>query len=233
MKKSLLILLVGFGLTSSAAFAESSTASNHPTKMGHAYFGVQIGFGGMQLGTTTNPDNDNPGQMIETSSDILTRVSAGYLFQVSPSFSVGPEFGYERYEDYNYSIQRSDGHLPEYTYKGHLFDLLAKNVYSFNSSFSMFGKIGVALVTQSFVPGQLITQNDSTKVSKSTSKVLPKIAIGLNYNITPQLSISTSLDSTFGGAEVDPFGGKVSSLADLTKVADVSAIMLGVNYSFK
>jgi outer membrane immunogenic protein len=186
---------------------------------------VQAGIGGMQTWTSKIKDfSIFNGSTVEVGG-LTYRLSGGYLFQVSHKLQVGPELGYMGYAQNTYKLQLVDTSYNFTTYNGHTIDLLAKAVYYFNSRFAVFGKLGFAFVNQTT---KILVD---PRISKTRSATLPKASIGFGYNFTPQIGISTSYDTIFGGAsasQVDPFGNS----DDLTKVANVSALMVGLNVSF-
>ncbi|WP_159084562.1 outer membrane protein [Dongshaea marina] len=194
------ILFSGSFLFGGSAFAQ-----------GHPYVGVNIGTGGM----LTPNINFLKGNNSHHSAAI--GVNSGYLWGRG-KFNYGAELGYYQYPKNHYSENGES-----LSYDGHNIDLMGVLKYDLSSSWSVFGKGGVAYVHQE------TTGNSS--FNESRNKILPKIGLGVGYRLNSRWSIDFAYSYIFGD-KPSQFHTEDSSKDDYNKVASVNMMTLGVNYSF-
>lgn len=203
-----------------ALFSTMLSAAAAPQKLkGIPYVGAQVGYGG-----ANTPELNITGMHTKIHDGVALGIEAGYLFNISHNFKLGPEFGYKSYPNNTY---KSDipyqGDTLNVTYSGHYFDLLANAEYYFKANWSLFTKVGAAAVTQ-----EETDDKGTRKGKKDNNAIFPQLVFGVGYHFTPQMSVNLSFDHVFGSTIPDESVGDVSS----KKVASITTYMLGFTYSF-
>ncbi|WP_108651570.1 outer membrane protein [Dongshaea marina] len=189
------------------------------------YVGLNFGVGGMQM------DDILSSNIANSSSDVggaAGGVNVGFLAGHTP-FQYGAEMGYYTYADntYHYSSPFGSLHVLNGKYQGHYIDLLGVGKYSFSNGWNIFGKAGAAYVTQELT---LSSDTVSGEYDKTEHKLLPKLAIGVGYDFTPNWSASVEMSQVFGDKPAQ--FGSAGSEDDYNKVASVGMLTMGVAYHF-
>ncbi len=195
-----------------------------------AYIGGNLGIGGMDTSSmnTSIYTSDSWNVFSDDLHGFSWNIHTGYLFGES-NFQYGAELGYSQYADNKYrAAKTSTSEWEEFKYSGYNIDLLAVGKYNFNNGFNLFGKAGIARTTQ-----KLKYSDDDGQNSKVTKhKVLPKIAMGVGYDLTENWEINAEYSHIFG-SKPNAIGSDVDTLSQLNnKVASVNMLTLGVNYKF-
>lgn len=186
---------------------------------GHAFINAQVGAGGIKTGVTAND-----GYKLSVGG-VTYRVSGGYLINITPSFSLGPELGYMTYDKNYYSQQTG---INTYTktdqYSGFVIDTLAVANYHYSKHWYLIGKAGLANVFQTYT---ILPGSSSTNIKKS--RVLPELGVGIGVNFTSYLGIDVNYATTFSGALPEPLASPPKATDD---VANVESLSLGIHYIF-
>lgn len=101
-------------------------------------------------------------------------------------------------------------------------DLVGKGIYPINDKFNVYGKLGVAYVTTT-VDGKYDTDAHTNLINKSTSAIAkhkwaPEAAVGVSYDITPNMFVDTSW------THIQPLGKN--------KPGNIDFVAVGLGYSF-
>lgn len=114
------------------------------------------------------------------------RLAIGY--KITPRFSV--ELGYLQLA----SAQFNFGHSATFSNKQHAIDIATKGLLPITNNVDIYGKLGVAYLTT-----QLQGQNSRTTRDINFEQDIdkhvwsPEVAVGMDYNITPNVTVDTSL----------------------------------------
>jgi outer membrane immunogenic protein len=198
------------------------------------YVGIQAGIGGMDTKKLSETSKTlTPYTQDVNDWDFFTgRIFGGYLWS-QDAFSYGLELGGMMYPKNKYSVTDGTYDLVKYQYKGYTVDLLGVAKYSLANNFYVFGKAGVAYVTQEYKQEVETTAGDiPATFEKTKRKFLPEIAGGVGYNFN-NMDVDVTYAHVFGSApkEYSDAANLGPTSDDLyKKVATVNALMLGVTY---
>ena len=156
------------------------------------YVTGQVGYANNKMEFKTNdiiPDNDI------SKSGVAGRVAIGYQF--NQNFAV--EAGYFRTAQKNATLvdinpwwhpdQVSVGKLK---YDQNAIDLVVKGILPVNNSLNLYGKLGVAYLTTTARFNSSDEQFTPMLDNIAKRKFAPEAAIGVSYDITPNVSLDTS-----------------------------------------
>lgn len=169
MLKKILITSV---LTASACAVMTANAA-FPTGL---YVSGQVGYADTHMksrlvsGAGLGLDNDG----------LAGRLALGY--KITPKLAL--EVGYLQLSDANISIQREGSTFSNEQYA---IDLAAKGTLPITNNVNLYGKLGVAYLTTKL--------DANTKFDNNISKRMfaPEVAVGMGYDITPNVTVDTSL----------------------------------------
>ena len=207
MKHLALSLFVVLGLGAATTYGLSGM---QPSK-GTPFIGAEIGVGGIDT-----PKLDNMTSKIQ--QGIAYSLHGGYLFNLSNQFQIGPELAYTQYPDNKYTKPSVF-----YQFSGSYISLLAQANYTFNSNWTLIGKIGLANITQTF---------SRTGNSVKKTNTLPELVLGGGYNFSRTMGIYLSYNAVFGKNKTQEDIVNPKSLDKEKEIAPVKTIMLGFNYYF-
>ena len=208
-----------------------------------------------------------PGWSCSSVTDKISRnhyfwgLSAGYLFDVTPTLSIGPELGYTLTPDVNYQYQaQTMVAIPSATivtttnqaaaWSSSYVDLLATARYNLGSilgivfkpdlasHFVFIGKAGVADVMQKNIWSYGVTSTTGTAVNTNGSnmrtQILPEIQAGIGYQPIKALTISIMSSKIFGGDNIsDTDFRNVQTYQNFNKIEAISSSwVIDVNYAF-
>ena len=221
MKKILLttagIMALGTTLTATAASgiyfageAGYAQRSGMPDKSTSTVFGSTI--------TSKKEDDQN----------LAGRIAIGYNYDISSTFGLGAEVGYGYYGETRYAKEA----FLNGNYKATAWDLLAVGTWHITNKWDLIGKGGLAYETLRDDDDQLLDFGDHA------DKVVPMIALGTAYNITPNFAATltyyhlfgdkVTLDNNWGNnytVNNKSYGGK-------EQVPSINALFLGLKYTF-
>ena len=180
----------------------------------------------------------------------------GYLFPVTQNFLLGAELGYNYLPENKYTFGAAGVTAPKtdlvngtIKYSQYSIDLLGVAKYYVTDEFNIFGKAGIAYVnqkvTQSFTEGNSgLDVQDFLKtlpsISSSEAKFLPKVAVGVGYNITQNVELTAQYSHTFGDKihQIDEKGQLFDKkwneqmLVNASKIPSNNEVLVGANYYF-
>ncbi|WP_342228272.1 outer membrane beta-barrel protein [Rickettsiella endosymbiont of Rhagonycha lignosa] len=101
-------------------------------------------------------------------------------------------------------------------------DLVGKGIYPINDKFNVYGKFGVAYLTTT-VDGKHLTTAQTKMINNSQAAIAkhkwaPEAAVGVSYDITPNMFIDTSW------THIQPLGKN--------KPGNIDFVAVGLGYSF-
>ena len=131
------------------------------------------------------------------------RLALGY--KITPKLAL--EVGYLQLPDAKVTVKDET-----FSNQQHAVDLAAKGTLPITSNVNLYGKLGVAYLT---------TQLDTiTKTADNISKrtFAPEVAIGMGYDITPNVTVDTSL------THIQPIGSN--------RPGNIDFLAVGVGYNF-
>ena len=163
-------------------------------------------------------------QVVQTQIDTsigggVLNVYGGYLFAVNSRFAIGPELGYVTYSNNTYTF----GNIEKFTYSGYTLDLLANATYAIDQRAYIFGKIGVAYVTQNLSLNRAVGES----TSQTRQVVLPEARLGIGMRFSTHFAAEVSLLGIAGEDKPNVLDANTQ-----TKIAPVGAVMLGIQYRF-
>jgi OmpA-OmpF porin, OOP family len=221
--------LVYSSMTATALFAATLA---HATALPGVYVNAQIGYANTHMSNQTNfakfgsqafiPFNANKKNL--SNNGLAGRIALGYQF--NQNFAI--EAGYLQLS--HNEVTGVTELTPEPLLAGkvklqqHAVDLLAKGIIPINSKFNVYGKLGVAYLTTNIngkfmMPeGQSSTVdlNNYTQIDRHT--LAPEAAIGISYDLTPQVSLDTSW------THIQPIGH--------IKPGNIDFFVMGLGYNF-
>lgn len=211
--------------TQSSTLTDSIDLSPTLNHSSHLYIGGQLGYANTHMANKLiDPNAKNPFEAATLSNDDLAgRIYVGYQF--NPYLAV--ELGYLQLANTN-KKGIDQGIAAEKKLDQHAVDVLAKASMPIANNLSVYGKLGMAYLTTNIretfnystpdhdnVP---VTINLNNQFGISKHIWAPEAAIGINYNITPNISVDTSW------THIQPLGNK--------KPGNIDFVALGLGYQF-
>ncbi|KAF5271492.1 hypothetical protein FQR65_LT05112 [Abscondita terminalis] len=113
------------------------------------------------------------------------RLAMGY--KITPNFAL--EVGYLQLPSAEFNIDSVT-----FSNKQHAIDVAAKGQLSVTNNVGIYGKLGLAyLTTQLEAKNDIISKDINSRQGIDKHQWSPEIAVGMNYNITPNVTVDTSL----------------------------------------
>jgi OmpA-OmpF porin, OOP family len=145
-----------------------------------------------------------------------SRFAIGYQFNQN----LAMELGYLQLHNQTGTIPVGSGWLPgTEKLKEDAIDIAAKGILPITDKFNLYGKTGIAYLTSTITSnfsGTTGNQNDFFNIAKH--KWAPEAALGVSYDITPNVSVDTSW------THIQPLGNK--------RPGNIDFIAVGVGYNF-
>lgn len=112
------------------------------------------------------------------------RLAIGY--KVAPNFAF--ELGYLQLPSAEFTLG------PRFTNKQHAIDVAAKGLLPITNNVNIYGKLGIAYLTTQ-LQGQNFRTTRDINFEQNIDKHVwsPEVAVGMDYNITPNVTVDTSL----------------------------------------
>lgn len=192
------------------------------------YVTGQVGYANTHMGSKTPitdlVSNSSSKDNNLSNNDLAGRVAIGYQF--NQNFAV--EAGYMRLSDRKVDI--TTPRLVIFSTPSSLklhqnaIDLVGKGIIPVGSNFNVYGKLGVAYITTNIdqtitTPGSPTKSNDLNDVAHvAKHKWAPEAAVGVSYDITPNVSVDTSW------THIQPLGSN--------KPGNIDFVAVGVGYNF-
>jgi len=149
------------------------------------YVSGQVGYADTNRPSTLNPNLANDG--------LAGRLAIGY--KLIPSFAV--ELGYLQLPTTEVS-KYTPWHFATLSNQQHAIDVVAKGILPITSNVNIYGKLGAAYLTTQ-IQGTKTVDNIPVTVDLNSQQGIekrqwaPEVAIGMGYDITPNVSVDTSL----------------------------------------
>lgn len=180
-------------LLSVSALATMSTQAATPS----FYVSGQVGY------AATHMKSQLPtGAGIGLANDGLAgRVALGY--KITPKVAV--EIGYLQLPSVKFPSRKN----ASFSNKQHAIDVAAKGMIPLTHNVDMYGKLGVAYLT---------TQLNAPKEDIAKRTLAPEVAVGMSYDITPQVTVDTSL------THIQTLGSR--------RPGNIDFLAVGVGYNF-
>lgn len=242
MKKVLLTAaaLVSFGVASSAIAGGLDQSATQQNIRSGLYAGIAGGWGEVttpsSMLTNEATVNSSAINMQRTLGRVAARANAGYLFNITNNFLVGPELGYNYLPNTKYTYSSfnfvNTGKLTDYS-----LDLLGVGKFYVTNAFNVFGKAGVAYVRQK---AKFTTTNVSTAMTQSTAltedKFLPTVGAGVGYNLSPCVEATATYMHAFGKSRSSLQQGVIVNNVPTQTFGDAitsyNTVLVGLNYGF-
>lgn len=176
------------------------------------YVTGQVGYADTHMGSKLTKDLSNNG--------LAGRAAIGYQF--NQNFAV--EAGYLQLSGSKINSNlKQDGIAANIKLQQNAIDIAGKGILPLANNINVYGKLGVAYITTNLtanatVPGASIAVdlNDYAKIAKH--KWAPEAAIGVSYDITPNVSLDASW------THIQPLGNN--------KPGNIDFAAVGVGYNF-
>ena len=219
MKKAILATTI-FTALSVNAFALTPPANQAIKTMGNFYAGIQLGSSSMSFDSPDVPSYYTITSKTDSARAATARIFGGYLYNITNKFQAGAELGNSGINSFKYKLE-INGRTVQDELKISYVDFLGVAKYNFAKRFNVLGKAGVAYVLQKETLSSHFVHNDK---NKTTSNFVPKIALGINFDINKNIS----LDLTYAHV----FGSKIKAFAYKDKITSIDSILLGATYRF-
>lgn len=178
-----------------------SNPSEHHGLPAGLYVGAQVGYGQSSV----------PNQAFVNNDGLAGRVNIGY--QINKNFAV--EAGYLALNKKTASNNAGDKRVNQQS----VIDLAGKASYPITERVNLYGKAGVAYITSRYdaTSGNTTVElNNGYGVARH--KFAPEVAVGMDFNVTPNIAVDTSL------THIHPVGNK--------RPGNINYLAVGVNYTF-
>lgn len=186
------------------------------------YVTGQLGYADTHMSARTEfGDTINGLPITEKSSNNLSnnglagRLAVGYQF--NQNFAV--ELGYMqlRSKKADLTLQKDEDTSITAATKlsQNVFDLAAKGILPVASNLNVYGKLGLAYVSTT---GKVNVAGQDASVSQNQRKWAPEAAVGISYDITPNVSVDTSW------THIQPLGKN--------RPGNIDFVAVGVGYNF-
>ncbi|WP_218813310.1 porin family protein [Rickettsiella endosymbiont of Dermanyssus gallinae] len=160
------------------------------------YITGQLGYADTHMGPKTNVDK-------LSNNGIAGRLAVGY--QLNQNLAV--EAGYLQLRSKKVNTDLN----PKLSQ--HAIDLAAKGILPIANNLNVYGKVGVAYLTTT------VKSDDDSVSAVNKYKWAPEAAVGVSYDITPNVSVDTSW------THIQPIGGK-------NRPGNIDFVAVGVGYNF-
>lgn len=170
------------------------------------YVTAQAGYADTHLRSNTKGPSplDNNG--------LAGRLALGYNF--NQIFAL--ELGYTQFQEGKLNLKDLNTHFEAQQYA---VDIAGKGTYPITHNVNLYGKLGVAYLTTRLTETDndgSYNINDGEGVAKH--KLAPEIAVGMNYAITPNVSVDASL------THIQPLGSN--------RPGNIDFLAVGIGYNF-
>lgn len=223
MKNIIALLLVLASFLTSPVVAEINTQPP-----AHVEVIVQSGFGGIDT-PAIDATYDTSWWIKNTSLQrgLSWHVAGAYIFDLTPKFSLGPQFGYGQVptNKYHYGSAKYTSY-GDVTWSSVYFNFLVAAHYEAAPHIYLIGNAGFADVLQNIK----ITNTYQATLLEQDSTFAPELDLGFAYGLTQHLLISF----TFNSIAADHIDTTIESIGnvDRHKVAYISTYLFGLTYSF-
>lgn len=141
------------------------------------YVSGQVGYANAHLKSRLITDAG----IVLPNDGLAGRIGLGY--KISPNAAL--EVGYLKLSDAKFHFERENA---TFSNKQYAIDLAAKGMLPITHNVDMYGKVGIAYLTT-----QLNTPPNEDKEDIAKRTFAPEVAVGMSYDITPNVTVDTSL----------------------------------------
>lgn len=191
------------------------------------YVSGQLGYANTHMGSKTNLHGHDLDEGVKTdtlsNNGLAGRVALGYQF--NQNFAV--EVGYLQLNSKKLDVTQNldkyaDGHASLNLHQ-HAIDLVGKGILPVTQNINVYGKLGVAYLTTNLDANLTEDKHDLTLnlnqyANVAKHKWAPEAAIGVSYDMTPNVSLDASW------THIQPLGNN--------KPGNIDFAALGVSYNF-
>lgn len=216
MKK---ILIVTSAVAASLALLSAYAA---PAQSG-VFVSADLGVGYISTPSSNGPSTNIASQSVKN-YDLAWGLAAGYNHAVNQNFLLGAELGYNDEGQGTYDQTFTDGTSANGTINPTDWNLLVDATYLANNGFNVFGKLGVAYISQDTD----VDASDSGRTisaEKDVTLVAPKLVVGAGYYFNTHLNAFLSYAHTFANATS-------TYPIDVSKVYSSNVFAAGLSYTF-
>ncbi|MGD9107834.1 MAG: outer membrane beta-barrel protein [Gammaproteobacteria bacterium] len=163
------------------------------------YAGIGAGVGKMYTAKLPSTVKNQAQSYSEKFGGFSANIYVGYLWNISSisGLKLGPELGYNYYQNNKYKLYSTDGSTIHWKYQGYNIHLMGVALYNLtNTNWNIFGKAGAAYVSQNLKGSYY--QVNYTDLSNDRAKILPKVALGAGYNFNKNFGVTVMADYIFG-----------------------------------
>lgn len=187
---------------------------------GTPYVSAQLGTGTVSIG---GYDFDGAASYSSKTEGMSYSIAAGYLFKLTPAFSIGPELGYAVSPETTTSLSEDGVSVTAGSLKTTLssVNFVANAIYQFNDQWYAMSKLGMAYVT---------SKTSATFSVPDVNETLPTFSLGGGFRFDHNMSIDISFNKIFGVS--DSLKKGIESGGATKKLPSVTTYMLGFNYAF-
>ncbi|MGC1853993.1 MAG: outer membrane beta-barrel protein [Candidatus Aquirickettsiella sp.] len=185
------------------------------------YVTGQVGYANTHMGSKTDTTNFHYAADAKNLSNngLAGRLALGYQF--NPNFAV--EVGYLQLGQRSVNVPTSPEQV-SLKLRQNAIDLVGKGIIPVSNNINVYGKLGVAYLTSDIkgtvkkgnVPTTTYDLNDEAGINKH--QWAPEAAVGVSYDITPNVSLDTSW------THIQPLGNN--------KPGNIDFVAVGVGYNF-
>ncbi|EDP45886.1 outer membrane beta-barrel protein [Rickettsiella grylli] len=177
------------------------------------YVTGQVGYANnnMHLATEDRIDNNNLSE-----SSLGGRVAIGYQFNQNFALETGYFHSMKKHVTLVGKDKAETLISDNLGLRQHAIDLVAKSIFPVNTNLNLYGKLGVAYLTTDFDKDTFNGRPISNMIAKH--KLAPEAAIGVSYDITPNVSIDSSW------THIQPIGKN--------RPGNIDFVALGLGYNF-
>lgn len=188
------------------------------------YVTGQVGYANTHMGskTTDITTSTTPSATDKNlaNNDLAGRLAIGYQF--NPNFAV--EAGYLQLDQKKVNIAEANPSIGTLKLRQNAIDLVGKGIIPVSNNVNVYGKLGVAYISSAIDktvkgggdPTTTTDLNNSANIARH--KWAPEAAVGVSYDITPNVSLDTSW------THIQPLGSK--------KPGNIDFVAVGVGYNF-
>lgn len=180
------------------------------------YITGQAGYANNNMEIKTN--DDIPNNDI-SQAGLAGRAAIGYQFNQNFALEAGYLHIAEKKATLaNFTWYKDKATIGHLSYNQNAIDLLAKGILPINSNLNLYGKLGVAYLTTSAKFNSSDKKFDPMLDTIAKRKWAPEAAVGVSYDITPNVSLDTSW------THIQPLGNN--------RPGNIDFIALGLGYNF-
>jgi len=161
----------------------------------------------------------------EDGHGVTGRLAAGYRWDISEILKIGVEAGINGYQNKNI-----DAGLIDVSLKRFSTDALGVLTVYPTSKFNLFAKGGAAYVRQ-----KLSVSGSMFRLNVREDNIVPKAAVGVGYDICPNINVNLSLNHEFNRDKMVTFVSDTNPMVKVTGPSintGATSVLAGIQYTF-